>query len=110
MNETIFRWSRGTLPVMSLRVLMGGLRYGFQIKYNARSDTWDLDMFAPSGDLLASSVPAYTGLRMLEGLGIEGLPPGNLFVRKVSETSDREHPGRDGWREGFEMVYQEPAQ
>ncbi len=86
-------------------VVLEGVSYELQLLYNLRSDSWSLNVFNASGDLLAGSIRAVVNFPLLSYLTDLELPTGDLYF--WDQSGSNTDPGRNDLGTRVLLVYKE---
>ena len=86
-------------------VSVEGVAYNFRFRWNNRSESWFMYL-GPKGSTPVIKTRLTTGGDLLEPYrGLEGIPPGSLYMLDLREEYGR--PGRDnlGISQRFQLLY-----
>jgi hypothetical protein len=86
-------------------VTLEGVSYELQLLYNLRSDSWSLNVFNASGDLLAGSIKAVVNFPLLKYFTDLELPTGDLYF--WDQSGSNTDPGRNDLGTRVLLVYKE---
>jgi len=92
-----------SVPYYSVDVVLDGLQYTFQVKYNYRDEAWYFNLLDAEQNMLVAGRKFVVGGSLFNGLVVEGRPPGWLVA--MDSSSHDLDPTEDDLGERVYVVY-----
>lgn len=99
--------TRNDLGFYSIRVVLDGVIYILNFRYNSRYDRWVMDLLDNEETPIAEGTPLQTGIVLLHGIITPELPPGYFMV--LNNVDDDSDPTEEELGEAINLYYQEAS-
>ena len=96
---------RSDLPAYEFQSTLEGVVYTFAFHYNARLDTWFMDILDEVGNPLIMGTALLAQVFLIDRFTAAGGPPGTLLL--IDSQDGQEDPGINDLGTRFTLVYRE---
>jgi len=96
---------RNDYPAYSFSIDLDGINYTLAFKHHSRMDKWTMDIISSEGVAIVEGIAILTDLPLLQGLIVEGLPPGQFIA--IDETGNGANPNETNFGTDIKLLYEE---